>query len=170
MDPDKDLVYGPIDGYLVFMPRSVADRLIAVRAAVNTSRTWGEFKQAMPAGSYQHVVELMREQAEEDLSDDDEELPDHWEPDGETGFDAEQIPGFADGDWPEWPAQEALEWVPAAIQRRFGVEAASVLSGDYLELAIEQESAIVAAFVEHGYTCTRDDTLLLRAYDRSSPQ
>jgi len=165
MDPDKDLVYGPIDGYLVFMPRPVAERLIAVRGAINTSRTWGEFKQAMPAGSYQHVVELMRED-----SSDDEELPDYWEPDAEMGFDGEQIPGFADGDWPEWPAQEALEWVPAAIQRRFGVEAASVLSGDYLELALEQESAIVAAFVEHGYTCTRDDTLLLRAYDRSSPQ
>ena len=165
MDPHKDLVYGPIDGYLVFMPRPVADRLIAVRGAVNTSRTWGEFKQAMPAGSYQHVVELMRED-----SSDDEEFPDHWEPGAEMGFDAEQIPGFADGDWPEWPAQEALEWVPAAIQRRFGVEAASILSGDYLELAIEQESAIVAAFAEQGYTCTRDDTLLLRAYGRSSPQ
>ena len=160
MDPHKDLVYGPIDGYLVFMPRPVADRLIAVRGAVTTSRTWGEFKQAMPAGSYQHVIALMRED-----SSDDEELPDHWEPDAEMGFDAEQIPGFADGDWPEWPAQEALEWVPTAIQHRFGVESASVLSGDYLKFAIEQEAAIVAAFVEQGYTCSRDDTLLLRAYD-----
>ena len=127
-------------------------------------RTWGEFKQAMPADSYQHVVELMRETAEEDLSD-DEELPEHWGPDGETAFDAEQIPGFADGDWPEWPAQAALEWVPQDIQHRFGVESASVLSGDYLTLDIEQEAAIVATFVEHGYNCSRDDTLLLRAYD-----
>jgi len=36
--------------------------------------------------------------------------------------------------------------------------------------AADIESAIVAAFVEHGYTCSRDDTLLLRAYDRSSLQ
>ena len=164
MDPDKDLVYGPIADNLVFMPRPAAERLIAVRGAINSSRTWGEFKQAMPADSYQHVVELMREAAEEDTAE-DEELPDHWEPDGETAFDAEQIPGFADGDWPEWPAQAALEWVPKDIQRRFGVEATSFHSGDSLELAIEQEAAIVAAFVEHGYTCSRDDTLLLRAYD-----
>ena len=120
----------------------------------------GGFKQAMPAGSYQHVVELMRED-----SSDDEELPDHWEPDGETAFDAEQIPGFADGDWPEWPAQAALEWVPQDIQHRFGVEGTSLFSGDYLKLDSEQEPAIVAAFVEHGYTCSRDDTLLLRAND-----
>ena len=160
-----DFVYGPIGDNLVFMPRPAAERLRAVREALNTSRTWGEFKQAMPADSYQHVVELMREQAEEDLSDDDEELPDNWEPGAETAFEAEQIPGFADGDWPEWPAQEALEWVPTDIQRRFGVESASVLSGDYLTLNIEHEAAIVAAFVEHGYTCSRDDTLLMRAYD-----
>src|SRR5690348_4424211 len=101
------------------MPRTEAARLVALFGALNSSRTWGEFKQAIPTDAYQEVVELMREQAEEELED-SKELADGWEPDAEAAFDAEEIPGFADGDWPQWPALQALEWVPLSIQRNYG--------------------------------------------------
>lgn len=162
-DPVRDLVYGPIDEYLVFMPRTEADRLISVRGALYRARTWAELKQALPADTYHQVVELLREQTEE--LDDGEELPDDWEPDAEAEFDAEEIPGFLDGDWPAWPAHEALTWVPRAIQQRYGRKNESILNGDYLELDAAQEQAIVAAFIEHGYTCSRDDMLVQRAHD-----
>jgi hypothetical protein len=155
MNPDKDLVHGEIDDYLVFIPRTEALRLVAVHRAINTSRTWGELKQSMPAGAYEQVVKLLRE---------DQELPASWEPDAGAEFEADNIPGFTDRDWPEWPAQDALTWVPRDMQERFGRKDASVANGDYLELAVEHEAAIVTAFGEHGYTCTRDQELVLRAY------
>lgn len=41
------------------------------------------------------------------------------------------IPGFDDGDYPEWPAQEMLEWMPADIVSRFGQGVNSVLNGEF---------------------------------------
>jgi len=32
-------------------------------------------------------------------------------PSDDDVFDAADIPGFCDGDWPTWPAQEMREWV-----------------------------------------------------------
>lgn len=78
-------------------------------------------------------------------------------------FKAEQLPGFSDGDWPEWPAQQALDWVPPEIQRRFGKTNSSVLNGPFLELDPQRAAEIIAAMEEVDYVCERNDALVQSA-------
>lgn len=78
-------------------------------------------------------------------------------------FEASDIRGYDDGDWPAWPEQEMLEWVPNDIQARYGREVESVINGPYLELLSARTAEIVAAFEAHGYQCREDLRLIQRA-------
>jgi len=73
------------------------------------------------------------------------------------------VPWAADGDWPAWPAQQMLDWVPKAIQQKYGSIGSSHLNGECLTLAPREERQIIAAFRRVGYRCTRDDRLVQRA-------
>lgn len=75
-------------------------------------------------------------------------------------FESDWLPGFTDGDWPEWPAQEALRWVPRDIQQRFGKSASSVINGPFLTLDPSKANEIIAAMEELGYVCERNDLLV----------
>jgi hypothetical protein len=78
-------------------------------------------------------------------------------------FEPEHLPGFTDGDWPEWPAQEALRWVPRDVQQRFGKSVSSSINGPFLTLDPTRASEIIAAMAELGYVCERDDGLVRSA-------
>ena len=60
----------------------------------------------------------------------------HRLPTDDDVFDAVDIPGFCDGDWPNWPAQEMLEemleWVPKLMQEKYGNQITSTLNGPFL--------------------------------------
>ncbi len=75
------------------------------------------------------------------------------------------IPGFEDGDYPEWPAQEMLDWMPEEASR-FGEYTNSVLNGPFLVIPPDKESAIVDALEAAGYTCERNDPLVQTASGR----
>ena len=164
-----ELVYGLTEWGLVFIPRGRAERLAAIHAALRHSKTWGEFRRRVGESEYQQVTEGRRtfedwcdldleEATEEELRSAREQfrkLPiGHRVPDDDDPFDSSNVPGFCDGDYPPWPAQEMLQFVPYDIQQEYGEYCDSVLNGDYLGLDPEQEEAIVAAFTRHGYQCT----------------
>ena len=75
-------------------------------------------------------------------------------------FVPEHIWGYSDGDWPGWPAQEMLVWMPSPVQQAFGTQDRSVVSGPCLVLKARRETAIVAALHAQGYRCKRDNTLV----------
>ena len=52
-------------------------------------------------------------------------------PNDNDAFDRADIPGFCDGDWPDWPQQEMLNWVPQAIQKTYGQRVDSTLNGPF---------------------------------------
>ena len=79
---------------------------------------------------------------------------------GDEAFDANTIWGYQDGDWPEWPAQDMIQWVPESVQQQFGSVVDSTLNGSYLMFDPEQEIELVAAMDELGFTCRRDDVLI----------
>jgi hypothetical protein len=154
---EDELVYGLIDstgdprqGYLVFVRRSRTEDLARVHDAVGRARTWSEFRSLLPP--------TFEEELEKSFHDDEVDAPDDSQP-----FDADRIPGYADGDWPAWPAQEALDWVPSEISARFGRDVDSVLNGPYLEFDPKHEVEILAAFEGHGFRCGRDDKLVRQA-------
>ncbi len=152
---ERSLVYGTrqdtAEG-LVFVAEDRARDLAATWAAVNGAKTWGEFRDQVPR-AYEAIAEGWQE------NDELAPLPD--EP-----FEAARIPGMDDGDWPGWPAQEMLTWMPDAVKRRFGRVEASVINGDFLLLPPEQTSDIVSALETFGYPCREDQGLVKQACGR----
>jgi hypothetical protein len=142
-----DVVYGELGGALVLIPRDRADELASVRLAVKESATWGELRARL---SGERLTEIAEAFDEEDQPADDVALAD------------EPVPGWDDGDWPAWAAQEMLDWVPAEVQA-LGSGGSTRLSGEYLELAPEQADEVVGAMRAAGYTLERDDALIERA-------
>src|SRR5262245_114249 len=147
--PPRELVYGVIEAteQLVFLPLHRARELALLRSALYTSPTWGAFRAALPRTVYAQVRKHLRENEATPGKDADP-------------FDPEDIWGYCDGDWPGWPAQEMLEWMPLPVREAFGTYEASVINGSYLSLDPRQETAIVTALRVEGYYCTRDDTLV----------
>jgi hypothetical protein len=179
------VVYGQISDYLVFAKRSDADQLFACYEALRTANTWGKFRSLVGPDIYDEVIEYMGfyfegtitdfaafyeelirckpdttpEQAREEYL----KLPvgDRF-PEDEDPFSSDQVPGIDDRDWPAWPAQLMLYWVPREIQEKYGSKE-SCLNGEYLTLDPRSERKITAAFRRAGYRCTRDDKLIQRA-------
>ncbi|HWO41474.1 MAG TPA: hypothetical protein VNO43_06685 [Candidatus Eisenbacteria bacterium] len=129
----KDLVYGERGGSLVFIPKYLAVELVNLWAALQSSRTWGELKSRIGDERYQEILmpyfenfydelsselDLTREEAMEQFQArrglKDLEIGDRL-PEDDDLFDIRDVLGLADGDWPEWPAQEMLNRVPDKI-------------------------------------------------------
>lgn len=181
-EPGDQIVYGCVNDGLVFIPMTQAERLARIYAAMESARTWGEFRRMLPDGVYSEIIEIMTENGrgfdefysywlDDHLDGTRDEafreyqgLPFHERlPDERDPFDSADIPGLCDGDWPDWPAQEMLNWVPTVIQKTYGQRLDSMLNGPLLTFRTEDEKAIVEAFVELGYRCRRDDRFVRRA-------
>jgi hypothetical protein len=149
---NREVVYADYNDELIFLPIELALELAQIRTALDNSKTWGEFQANVPAHVYEEIMEGMKD--DEDL----EALP---QPD--DTFDAHAIPGYDDGDWPIWPLQEMLNWMPKDIQHRFGKVVPSALNGDCLELTAGKTDEIVRALESRGFSCTEDESLVIRA-------
>jgi hypothetical protein len=160
---------------LVFIPKEQAEELASVWAALH-SQTWGEMRSCLSEKRFQEVQEMFlgidfdtfyEEQRQEKprltrkkaleayrelevgerlpLDDESFEMP--WP--------------VCDGDWPEWPQQEMLKWMPTDLPGA-RVEM-SVLNGSFLELDPAHEAEIVAAVEAAGYRCIKDESLVQQA-------
>jgi hypothetical protein len=78
----------------------------------------------------------------------------------EDPFDRMLIPGCADGDWPPWPVQEMLTFIPKSICAKYGRAQESVLNGPFLELDLKFKSEIVRDLRDAGYHVERNDVLI----------
>jgi hypothetical protein len=138
---------------VVMIPQEEAESLARLHRALDRAATWGEFKRLAPREHYDDAVSRWMESNEE------QEQPAPDQP-----FDAHDIPGRSDGDWPAWPAQDMLAWVPEEVQTRFGRPQASMLNGSWLSLRGEAIEEIIAAMERLGYRCRRDEALIARAH------
>ena len=121
------------DGYhcVLFAERSSAERVAQILTALRESTTWGEFRAKLPADEWEDVLQ--------DCFDEDDVRPD------DARFHRDMVPGYADGDYPEWLRSSALEWFPPSLIKKYGgwVDT-SVLNGDALELPASKAEAIAA--------------------------
>lgn len=155
------LLYGEIDGDgLVFVSMAKAYQLIGLGLALATAHTWGDLRMLVLDDVYRQIVAMVRDTRgrEED-----------WEPAADVAFNTNDLSAYHDGDWPDWPAQEALSWLPIEIQERYGTDEESVLNGPYLHLDPEHEAAIVRDLELAGYRCQRDQRLLEQALGYQDP-
>lgn len=178
------IVYGQVDGGLVFIPVEEAKRLAGIYAALKTAKTWGELRKKLPEGVYADILNNMIEDRgfesfylywiEEHSEGTRDQAFDEYQalafserlPNDNDAFDSAAIPGFCDGDWPDWPQQEMLNWVPTVIQKTYGQRVDSTLNGPFLTFRTENEKAIVETFIELGYRCQKDDRFVRQACGR----
>lgn len=136
-----------IAGHLVFIEKRLAEDLVLLRTGV---ATWGAARSALKSSRWEEIVEKYAD-FEIDMPSDDE------------AFDLDDVPGFVDGDWPEWPAQLMLTLVPSSIAEKYGKRVDSVLNGQFLEFDAADVEKIVAEMTAAGFTCVRNDGLVAAA-------
>lgn len=119
------------EGYegALFAERSTAERVAATYAAIDSSTSWTDFRTALPDGEW----ELILENTETEPAD--------WtEP-----YTADDVPGYSDGDYPEWIAHTTLDWFPRELIVKHGGEIEdSVHNGFFLTLPAESAPAVAA--------------------------
>ena len=148
---DMRVVYGlGLDGEeLVFIPQAKAEEYTAIRAAVDASGTWGELLDRLALCSkeaHQHIVDHM----DDEIGLGDPHTPgDAW--------------GYTDYEWPPYPREEQLSWVPQDIISKFGEYGASRTSGQWVARYDTKDHSLLAAFEAHGFILIRDDALVASA-------
>lgn len=140
----RPLIVGVSQDSLVFVELEVARELATVRRAVQSAATWGELRRALPPDRFLEAVA-------QDLGG---ELPADQE-----GFDPSSLGAYQDGDWPEWPAQLQIEWMPADV-RALGELEDTVFNGPVLKFAPERQEEIVHALWRHGFSVSSAQQLL----------
>jgi hypothetical protein len=144
------LVYGELGGELVFIPQARADELSAVRLALGESKTWGELLERLAACSAEAHEYITQYLGDDGAAADDP-------------FNRDQIGAIGDGDWPPWPQQEMLGWVPDDIRERFGQIKVTIFNGEALVFTEDQAASLVADFEAKGFIVTRDDVAVAAA-------
>ena len=125
----------------VIVPREAYERLDQVYRAMQAS-TWGEFLDRLPSDERERVLAMMDETAGPDIVPWSEERLRESMAGGELApeecirrddpFDVNRVPGFCEGDWPDWPASDGVlyskyDGVCALTYERFGVQESGFL-------------------------------------------
>lgn len=136
----KKLLYRTVEhnSGLVFAAEDRAKLIARMHGAIESSKTWAEFRKAMPRKEYSAIVQGF----------DDEGEP---RPKGADEFSGEHVPGWSDGDYPPWLQAEMGRLLPQWVLRRFGTLESSVHNGDFWMLPPENADEIVAALQALGW-------------------
>jgi hypothetical protein len=137
------------DHGLVVIPLDEARRLAVLEDALEVSSTWGDFLQSVAGDSA--TLAYLADQYGEDL------------PSGTEVFDADELPGFADGSWPTFPKHAMLEWLPPSATK-LGTIRPTAFAGEYLHIDAQRQPEVMRALAAAGYECQEaDDDLVSRA-------
>ncbi|HRD10250.1 MAG TPA: hypothetical protein PLI79_00155 [Mycobacterium sp.] len=114
------LVYWFADGsdgeYCVFFaPRERAEYVARICAALRDSQTWGDFKRRLPPGEWESYFQESFGESAEEL---DERFSDS------DSFQADDVPGVADGFYPPSLAWEQTDFLPKDLIAEYGGESA----------------------------------------------
>jgi hypothetical protein len=155
---DSELV--EIDN-LVFW-RSLGNELVAahseraqlvhnVRVAIEAAKTWGEFCSLIPLEEYSDILDRMRYTDYED-----------GEPDRDTPFEGDLIPGFCEGDYPPWLQTKMGDLLPYAVLQKLGTRKDTFMNGTYWSIPVENADRFVAALRREGYEPVERPDMLFR--------
>jgi hypothetical protein len=164
----SDLVYGVAGEDLIFIDRGQAKELAACHEAWGEKggATWGQLRAKISPSSYRKLLDLYRRHRESfyvALCERHRDSSGSGTPEEDRPIVCEGFDPISDGDWPGWPQQDMLSWVPGDIVEEFGERSSSFVSGDCLVLDRDRVEEIVAAFESHGFTCAKGEKLVKRA-------
>jgi hypothetical protein len=143
MDMGMDIVYAPNFYFgVLFAETSDAEHFGQIARAVRDSKTWGEFRAALPSGA---LFSLLENYDEESFKD-DEPFPGGYEY-GDDGW-------FLGG----WPGKSELDWFPRDLIEKYGGEA-EYSGPNYDNLRLPREAAEEIADELRTRGCTVEETL-----------
>jgi hypothetical protein len=148
----KSLIFGKFGDDLLFIPEPRARFLAQVWRALLKAKTWADLKRLAPPAAYREI------RRHNSGARDPDELR------ADAPFDYYEMTSLADGDYPGFPAQEMLRWMPRDIQLDFGTARSTVMNGELLELDVKNTKAIVQRLKQAGFRCRRNQRLVLRAH------
>jgi hypothetical protein len=137
----------PANDGLVFAEPERAKHIARVHHALESSRTWGEFKRKLPSEEYDYIVSVMFDYAE-----------DQW-PNDSAPFNSEDVPGYCDGDYPAWLQQKVDECVPEEILDKYAENLETTLNGNYYHIEGSDEEAICRDLRALGFQVIRREDL-----------
>ena len=148
-----ELVYGDSGGRsgLVFLEEDYATDIRDFRRALCQASTWGELRGMVRKKRYQEIVAMWKNyevEASPPSPDDD--------------FDADLLPGYAEGDWPEFAPHAMGQWINEEIIYKYGWYVPTT-NGFYPVIKFENEEEVVSLLEERGHICRRDDDLIWTA-------
>lgn len=137
----KTLMYRvvPHNGGVVFAERKRALLIARIHAAINSSKTWAEFRSLMPRDAYSDVIRA---------SFDDNDEP---RPRSTDEFSGEYVSGWSDGDYPPWLQLEMGRLLPASVLERFGTLESTHLNGSYWSIPEKNLEAICEVLATMGW-------------------
>lgn len=148
-----ELVYGDIGGRLglVFLEEGYATDIKAFRSALCKAVTWGELRGMVSKKRYRETVKRWKNYELEAPS-----------PNPDDDFDAESLPGYADGDWPEFAPNMMGTWVDDEIIYEYGWYVPT-MNGSHPVIDFENEEEVVSLLEVQGHICRRDNDLIRAA-------
>ncbi len=148
-----ELVYGDIGGRLglVFLEEGYAADIKAFRSALYKAVTWGELRGMVSKKRYRETVKMWKNYELEAPS-----------PNPDDDFDAESLPGYADGEWPEFAPNMMGAWVDDEIIYKYG-RYVPTMNGSHPVINFENEEEVVSLLEVQGHICRRDDDLIRAA-------
>ena len=122
---------------LVFAEAHDARRVDRVWHALNTAKTWGQFKRLLPASEHEQFEDC--EGGEDDAFD--------------------PLDYTTEGDYPDWLQAEMERVIPADLLGRFGECLDTPLNGSFWSLPSRFETEIVEELEGRGYRVFKRDDL-----------
>jgi hypothetical protein len=123
---------------LVFATEDRARLVARMHAAICSSKTWADFRRAMPRKEYSAIVRYFDDVGER-------------RPKGADEFSDEQVPGWSEGDFPPWLQPEMSCLLPQSVLRQFGTLESTVHNGSFWRLPPEAAQAISAELEALGW-------------------
>jgi len=136
-----------VTDHVACVPEDEALLLVQLWRALGSAKTWGEFRQLAP--------EPYLSEAGERASVDGEEgaLADAHQ------FDMLSIWGLGDGDWPPFPQQQMIQWLPEAVLT-MGEIVQTVHNGPILYIEAHCIDAVISALEAAGFEVRRSDEIV----------
>lgn len=141
-------VVGEFDDGLTAIPEREAQSLAVLHDALLHATTWGDLLNRIQ--DYPEVLREVRERYGEEL------------PVGSYAFDADDIRGFSEGDWPEHPRETMIRTLPDSIAS-LGVVGPTLFGEGLLRIAPGRRRDVVQRLRQLGVLYREDDGLVSRA-------
>ena len=146
---NRQLVYGVIGDELVIMPVDRARYLALTWKAMTKAKTWGALRTLAPPRAYREILAFQGSPRSIRAG---------------HPFDYYVMTPVPDGDYPGFPRQEVMGWMPTEVLQAFSRMEETTMNGTYPSLDAMETRELVASLRRCGYRCRRSQRLIEAAH------